>query len=48
MVGELAGGMTSEEIVWKYRVTEEDIAAALEYASELIEQPRHASFQATA
>ena len=33
----LAGGMTKEEIMREYEVTEEDIAAALNYATELIE-----------
>lgn len=33
----LAGGMTKEEVVREYEVTEEDIAAALGYAAELIE-----------
>lgn len=33
----LAGGMTKEEILQEYEVTEEDIAAALSYAARLIE-----------
>ena len=37
IVGGLAGGMTMEEIIQEYRVTEQDIAAALSYATELIE-----------
>ncbi|OGL48812.1 MAG: hypothetical protein A3C43_00665 [Candidatus Schekmanbacteria bacterium RIFCSPHIGHO2_02_FULL_38_11] len=37
IIGELAGGMTKEEIMLEYEVTEEDIRAALTYASELIE-----------
>ena len=37
IVGGLAGGMTKEEIIQEYEVTEEDISAALHYASELIE-----------
>ena len=35
--GGLTGGMTNEEIIRKYKVTEEDISAALNYATELIE-----------
>jgi uncharacterized protein (DUF433 family) len=37
LVGGLAGGMTRAEIVREYGVSEEDIAAALSYATELIE-----------
>jgi len=37
IVGGLAGGMTKEEIIREYEVTEEDIGAALSYAIELIE-----------
>lgn len=37
IVGGLAGGMTKEEIIREYAVTEEDIEAALNYAAELIE-----------
>jgi len=37
VIGGLAGGMTKEEIMREYDVTEEDILAALSYASDLIE-----------
>ena len=37
IVGGLAGGMTQDEIMRDYDVTEEDIKAALSYANELIE-----------
>jgi len=37
IVGGLAGGMTKEEIMREYAVTEEDIEAALNYTDELIE-----------
>jgi uncharacterized protein (DUF433 family) len=37
IVGGLAGGMTQAEILQEYGVSEEDIAAALNYAAELIE-----------
>ena len=37
IVGGLAGGMTKEEIIQEYEITEEDIEAALSYAAELIE-----------
>ena len=38
IIGGLAGGMTKEEIVQEYEVSEEDIRAALIYAGELIEE----------
>ncbi len=41
IVGALAGGMTFEEIQDDYDVTAEDIRAALEFASSLIEQEEH-------
>ena len=34
IIGGLAGGMTKEEIIREYEVTEEDIVAALSYATE--------------
>ncbi len=37
IVGGLAGGMTEQEIMREYEVTQEDIRAALSYASELID-----------
>jgi uncharacterized protein (DUF433 family) len=37
IVGGLAGGMTREEIVREYEVSEEDVRAALAYAAELVE-----------
>ena len=37
IVAGLAGGMTKEEIIQEYEVTEEDISAALHYAAELID-----------
>lgn len=37
IVGGLAGGMTKEEIMREYAVTEEDIEAALNYTNKLIE-----------
>jgi uncharacterized protein (DUF433 family) len=37
IIGGLAGGMTKEEIMKEYEITEEDILAALNYAGELIE-----------
>ena len=41
IIGGLAGGMTVEEITREYDITEEDVRAALEYASQLIEQEEH-------
>ena len=37
IIGGLAGGMTREEIMREYEVTDEDIRAALGYAADLIE-----------
>jgi len=37
IIGGLAGGMTREEIMREYEITEEDIRAALSYAADLIE-----------
>ena len=37
ILGSLAGGMSREEIVDEYRVSLEDIAAALEFATELVD-----------
>ena len=37
ILGGLAGGMTCEEIIREYEVTEGDIQAALDYAAELID-----------
>ena len=37
VLGGLAGGMTKEEIIREYEITEEDVLAALNYAAELIE-----------
>jgi uncharacterized protein (DUF433 family) len=41
ILGGLAGGMTIEEITHEYVITKEDVQAALEYASKLIEQEEH-------
>lgn len=41
IIGGLAGGMTAEEIIHEYEVSEEDIRAALSYAGELLEQEQH-------
>ena len=38
IIGGLAGGMTKDEIIQEYEVSEEDIRAALAYAGELVEQ----------
>jgi uncharacterized protein (DUF433 family) len=37
IIGGLAGGMTKEEIIQEYEISEEDIRAALLYANEFIE-----------
>jgi uncharacterized protein (DUF433 family) len=41
IVGGLAGGMTFEEVQKEYGVATEDIRAALEFASQIIEQEEH-------
>ena len=38
IIGGFAGGMTKEEIVQEYEVSEEDVRAALIYAGKLIEE----------
>jgi len=38
ILGALAGGMTKEDIMREYEVSEEDIIAVLNYAAELIEE----------
>lgn len=39
IVGSLAGGMSREEVMQEYELTEEDIRAALAYASALSSTP---------
>jgi len=41
VLGSLAGGMSFEEVAKEYRISEEDIKAALEYAAELTEEQQH-------
>jgi uncharacterized protein (DUF433 family) len=41
IVGGLAGGMTIEDVIEEYGVSEEDIRAALDYAARLIEEETH-------
>ena len=41
ILGNLAGGMTREEIAREYGVTVEDVVAAVDYAAELIEAEQH-------
>ena len=36
VIAKLAGGMKGEEIVEEYRITEEDIHAALSYAASML------------
>src|SRR5258706_17812 len=38
ILGSLAGGMTQEQIADEYGVTTDDIAAALEFATELVDE----------
>lgn len=37
IIAELAGGMTKERIAIEYGITEEDVAAALSFAADLVE-----------
>ena len=37
IVGALAGGMTWEDVLREYEITEEDLQAALAYAAELLD-----------
>ena len=37
ILGSLAGGMTNEQIIDEYGVTTDDIAAALEFATDLVD-----------
>lgn len=41
LLGSLAGGMSYDQVQREYEVTLDDIHAALEYASELVEEERH-------
>ena len=47
ILGGLAGGMTKEEIMREYEITEEDISAALAYATDLIESDEFHSLPTT-
>jgi uncharacterized protein (DUF433 family) len=46
IIGGLAGGMTNEEIIREYAVTEQGIRAALRYAAELIDTEEFYPLQA--
>ena len=41
VVAGLAGGMTFQEVQDAYGIAAEDVRAALEYASQLVEQEEH-------
>ncbi len=41
IIGGLAGGMTTEEIIQEYGVSGDDIRAALMFASQLIEEEEY-------
>ncbi|MEW5987800.1 MAG: DUF433 domain-containing protein [Chloroflexota bacterium] len=36
ILGGLAGGMTTQEVMYEYDVTEEDVLAVLQYAADLV------------
>jgi uncharacterized protein (DUF433 family) len=46
VVGSLAGGMGFEQVQQEYDLAIEDIRAALQFASELVEQEQHHSLPA--
>ena len=37
IIAELAGGMTREEVMREYKISAEDVSAALAYAADLVE-----------
>ena len=41
ILGELAEGMSRDDIAREYRLTLEDIVAAVDFAAELVEQEQH-------
>ena len=41
ILGELAEGMSREEIASQYRITLDDVIAAIAYAAELVEEEQH-------
>ncbi|MBI5529008.1 MAG: DUF433 domain-containing protein [Deltaproteobacteria bacterium] len=48
ILGGLAGGMSKDEVIREYAVTKEDVDAALDYATELIEAEEVHSLRAAA
>jgi len=47
ILGELAEGMPREQIAEEYRVTMEDVIAAIEFAAELVEAQQQRPVEAT-
>jgi uncharacterized protein (DUF433 family) len=41
ILGELAEGMSRDEVAREYRLTIDDVIAAIDYAAELVEQEQH-------
>ncbi|HYI10828.1 MAG TPA: DUF433 domain-containing protein [Thermoanaerobaculia bacterium] len=41
ILGELAEGMTRDDVAREYRLSVEDVIAAIEYAAELVAQEQH-------
>lgn len=41
IIGSLAGGMTREEVIKEYAITQKDIDAALAYAAELVDEDEY-------
>ena len=47
LLGGLAGGMSVDEVCREYDVTQEDVRAALAYASQLVEEEEHHTLPTT-
>ncbi|MDP9191753.1 MAG: DUF433 domain-containing protein [Acidobacteriota bacterium] len=48
ILGELAEGMSRDEVAREYRLTIDDVIAAIDFAAELVEQEQHHGLPATA
>lgn len=46
MIGSLAGGMDKEEVMQEYELTEEQVEAALSYATDLVKQTEVSALEA--
>lgn len=48
ILGELAEGMSRDDVAREYRLTIDDVIAAIDFAAELVEQEQHHELPATA